>query len=75
MTLSMFDADEHCTVPVVRTKDGPEGRLLPALGAPVSAIARALHLGRSFGVVAVTGTDGSGCLRVTATVNGRRHAA
>jgi uncharacterized protein (TIGR00369 family) len=44
----------------------------PALGAPVSAIARPVHLGRSFGVVAVTGTDGSGRLCVTATVTGRR---
>jgi hypothetical protein len=75
MTLSMFDADEHCAVPVVRTKDGPEGRLLPALGALMSAFARALHPSRSFGVVAVTGTDGSGRLRVTATASGRRHAA
>jgi uncharacterized protein (TIGR00369 family) len=44
----------------------------PALGAPVSAIARPVHLGRSFGVVAVTGTDGTGRLCVTATVTGRR---
>jgi hypothetical protein len=62
-------------VRVIRTKDQPQGRLLPALGALVSAFARALHLGRSFGVVAVTGTDGSGRLRVTATVSRRRHVA
>ncbi|NKQ51937.1 hotdog fold thioesterase [Amycolatopsis sp. K13G38] len=44
----------------------------PGLGSPVSAIARPVHAGRSFGVVEVTGRDGSGRPCVTATVTGRR---
>jgi uncharacterized protein (TIGR00369 family) len=43
-----------------------------AADAPVSAVARPLHTGRSFGVIQVTGSDDSGRTCVTATVTGRR---
>ncbi|WP_435061954.1 PaaI family thioesterase [Amycolatopsis thermoflava] len=41
-------------------------------GGPVRAEARPVHLGRSFGVLEVDGTDGTGQRCVTATVTGRR---
>lgn len=44
----------------------------PALGSAVSALARPVHAGRSFGVVEVTGQDASGRRCVMATVTGRR---
>ncbi|MEU2913938.1 PaaI family thioesterase [Streptomyces massasporeus] len=40
----------------------------------VAAVARPAHLGQSFGVVEVTGTDNSGRQCVSATVTGRHHA-
>lgn len=45
-----------------------------ALDTVVSAIARPLHLGRAFGVVQITGIDGTGRQCVLATVTGRSDA-
>lgn len=46
----------------------------PTAGASVSVVARPVHIGRSFGVVEIAGSDGSGRLCVAATVTGRRRA-
>ncbi|MET8053241.1 PaaI family thioesterase [Streptosporangium sp. NPDC005286] len=47
----------------------------PAPGAAISMIVQPMHIGRSFGVIQVTGSDDSGRSCVSATVTGRRRTA
>ncbi|WP_170322290.1 PaaI family thioesterase [Acrocarpospora macrocephala] len=47
----------------------------PVPGAAISMIGQPIHIGRSFGVIQVTGSDDSGRSCVSATVTGRRRTA